>query len=241
MPPRPDPPGPGRRARQAARRRHPAWRRQGGGAGGAPAQPAPALARPVGPDRGRLPHAVPGREAPLHQLAPRPGPDHSRHVDLDRHVGHQAPRAARQAVPRRPGLDPDPVRARGDRVDRGQLLPQRRLRLRHLDAGPAQDPTLLQPGQSAHPDHPGLGRQHRPGPVVLRPDRDPLGPLALRHQPEHRRRHHDALLHRRARPASSAWRRRPRTAGTSWRPRRSVARSAPSCAPRPTCSVASGS
>ena len=69
---------------------------------------------------------------------------------------------------------------------------------------------------------------------------DPLGPLALRHQPEHRRRHHDALLPGRAGPHRRRSR-SPRTPGTSSPPPPSAARSARSSALRPTSWAASAS
>ena len=91
-----------------------------------------------------------------------------------------------------------------DRAHSRQLLPERRLRLRDIryPASPRSGPPS--PGRTPPPGDSGLGLRRRPGLVLLRAHRDPLGPLALRHQPEHRRRHHDALLPGRAGPASSA-------------------------------------
>ena len=190
---RPPPPrqAPGARGSgdRPADRGHQPQRRRRGRAGRAPTQQPQPLARPPGPDRGRLPHAVPGPEAPRHELAPHPGADRARHVDLGRHARHQGPHAPRQAVPRPPRPDPHPVRPGGHRPHGGQLLPQRRLRLRHLQAGPARDPPRLRAGQQPPPGDPALGLPHRLRPRLLLPHRDPLGPLALRHQPEHRRRH----------------------------------------------------
>ena len=142
-------------------RRHPAQRRRRGGAGRPRSEPAPPLARPPRPDRRRLPHAVPGPQAPDHQLAPDPGPDHPRHVDLAGDARHQDPRPARPPVPRRPRPAPHSLRARGHRADRGELLSQRGVRLRHLRAGPAAIRPAFTEGQPAPEHHPRLGRVHR--------------------------------------------------------------------------------
>ena len=85
------------------------------------------------------------------------------------------------------------------------------------------------------------GVHHRPGPVLLRPHHHPLGPLALRHQPEHRRRHHDALLPRRAGPHRRRREEGPVPPGHAGGHRGRRRRRRASSAPRPTCSVASAS
>ncbi len=58
---------------------------------------------------------------------------------------------------------------------RGQLLPERRVRLRHLGAGKAGDPARLRPGQRAPARHFGLGLRHRPRTLLLRARSRPAG------------------------------------------------------------------
>ena len=64
--------------------------------------------------------------------------DPARDVDLAGYVRPQGPHPARPIVPRAARADPDPDRPADRRAHRGELLPQRRVRVRDLEPGRAE-------------------------------------------------------------------------------------------------------
>ena len=154
------------------------------------------------PRRRRLRNALRRSKAAAHQLAAYPDSGAARYVDLGRHVRPESSCAARQVVSCADRADDrHPDRARRRRDHRGELLPQRRVRLRYRPGWPTADPACVHPGAVSPVRRAGIrgGGGHTSRPVDG--GRRTLGSVLVRAFPQHRRRRHDDLLRRRAVPA----------------------------------------
>ena len=145
----------------------PEGRRRSRPAAGARAEPPAPDLRSPGPRGRRDRDVVRGCEAPGHQLAADARPVAAGHVDLGGHDRSEGSRSSRQVLPCPSRADPDPDRSghRGDH--RCELLPQRCLRLRDLEAGPSRDQAGVRRGPQTSPHRAGLGCRDRAPPGVL--------------------------------------------------------------------------